>query len=94
MSQCQEKIASVEVEGASRYRYVSVREKKRSIDVGTYVCYGLRAYRREGNRWQEVAYISDVCADGATVRRLARTCTQGNLDPCHLFDVVEDFLGS
>ena len=76
------------------YRYASVREKRRTSEIGTYVTYGLRAYERVGKKWQEVAYVSDVCTDGATVRRLARSCTQGNLNPCHLFDVVEDFLGS
>ena len=94
MSQCQEKVITVEERVTSTYRYASVREKRRTSEIGTYVTYGLRAYERVGKKWREVAYVSDVCVDAATVRRLARSCTQGNLDPCHLFDIVEDFLGS
>lgn len=93
MSQCQEKVMDVK-ELTPTYRYASVREKRRMPEIGTYVTYGLRVYERVGKKWHEVAYLSDVCVDSAVVRRLARSCTQGNLDPIHLFDVVEDFLGT
>ncbi len=94
MSQCQEKVEITKKKVTSTYRYASVREKRRSSELGTYVTYGLRAYERVGRKWREAAYISDICVDAVAVRRLARSCTQGNLDPCHLFDVVEDFLGT
>ena len=93
MSQCQEKARAIK-EVTATYRYGAVRERCRTGEIGTYVTYGLRAYQRVGRKWREVAYVSDVCVDPAVVRRLARSCTQGNLDPCHLFDVVEDFFGT
>lgn len=41
---------------------------------------------------REVAFVSDVSTDRAAVEQLARRCTEGQLDPIHLLDVVEDAL--
>ena len=42
--------------------------------------------------WREIAFVSDVSTDRAAVEQLARRCTEGQLDPIHLLDVVEDAL--
>ena len=90
----QETKIKTEKEGLPTYRYAAVRQVRRLEDVGRYVTYGLFAYRKQSGVWRVVAGISDVSTERQAVRRLARVCTEGNLDPVHLFDVVEDFLGS
>lgn len=79
-------------EEESAYCYFPVRELCHSEELGLYVTYGLHACRRTERGLRAVAYISDVCVDEQAARRLAETCTQGNLDPLHLEDVIEDFL--
>ena len=51
-----------------------------------------RAFQKTECGWREVAFVSDVSTDRAAVEQLARRCTEGQLDPIHLLDVVEDAL--
>ena len=39
---------------------------------------------------EEVAFVSDVSCEQAFVEQLAALCTQLQLYPCHLYDVVLD----
>ena len=41
---------------------------------------------------EEIITVSDVSLDKAFVEGLAKLCTELQLDPIHLFDVVEDAL--
>lgn len=65
-------------------RYSCFRERKHDDEYGYYVTYGILL---DG----EVA-VSDLCLDGRRVRDLVDLCNEGDLDPIHLPDVVEDFL--
>jgi hypothetical protein len=38
--------------------------------------------------------IPDICADRCLAEDLCRRCTEGELDPIHIYEVIEDFLGS
>ena len=71
-----------------RYNYVPVQETKKGEDETSYVTYGLSVRSVE----DEIAFVSDVSTDLEEVRRLADLCTEQELAPEHLQDVIEDFL--
>ena len=68
------------------FRYALISEKLFSSELG------IRAFQKTECGWREVAFVSDVSTDRAVVEQLARRCTEGQLDPIHLLDVVEDAL--
>ena len=70
--------------------YRPFSEKYYSEDIGTYIAYGISVYCGEA----ELLRISDICADRCLVEDLCRRCTEGELDPIHIYEVIEDFLGS
>lgn len=70
----------------SVYKYITVEEKLENPDIGTYTSYGIKAIKEN----VEVEFVSDVSVDKIFVDELARCCTDLQLDPIHLFDVVED----
>ena len=74
------------------FRYALISEKLFSSELGRYRSFGIRAFQKTECGWREVAFVSDVSTDRAAVEQLARRCTEGQLDPIHLLDVVEDAL--
>jgi len=70
------------------YNYIAVEEQLEHPDIGTYTSYGIKAMREN----EDIAFISDVSVNKAFVEALARCCTDLQLDPIHLFDVVEDVI--
>lgn len=68
------------------YKYIVVEEHLEHPDIGTYTSYGIKAMRGT----EAVEFVSDVSVDKTFVEALARCCTDLQLDPIHLFDVVED----
>ena len=38
--------------------------------------------------------ISDICEEPERIRELVRQCNEAQLDPLHLPEVIEDFLGT
>ena len=74
------------------FRYALISEKLFSSELGRYRLFGIRAFQKTECEWREVAFVSDVSTDRAAVEQLARRCTEGQLDPIHLLDVVEDAL--
>ena len=75
------------------FRYALISEQLFSSELGHYRSFGIRAFQKTECGWREVAFVSDVSTDRAAVEQLARRCTEGQLDPIHLLDVVEDALG-
>ncbi len=75
-----------------KWIYTPVREKRTTVELGTYDSVGILAEECEQGRTKEVIWISDVGTDWEAVSRLAELCTEGQLSPCHLLDVIEDFL--
>ncbi len=74
------------------FRYALISEQLFSSELGHYRSFGIRAFQKTECGWREVAFVSDVSTDRAAVEQLARRCTEGQLDPIHLLDVVEDAL--
>ena len=74
------------------FRYALVSEQLFSTELGHYRSFGIRAFQKTECSWREIAFVSDVSTDQAAVEQLARRCTEGQLDPIHLLDVVEDAL--
>ena len=48
----------------------------------------------EDNERKEVLRISDVSADKSKVEELVDLCNKEQLEPVHIYDVIEDFLYS
>lgn len=63
-----------------------------SPELGEYRSFGIQAFSVSPTGAEEVSLISDVSCDPAFVSRLAEKCTQLQLDPVHLLDVVLDAL--
>ena len=72
----------------AKYRYVPVQETLEDDDIGTYVTYGLSVRTVE----EEIAFVSDVSTELDEITHLADVCTEKQLAPEHLADVIEDFL--
>ena len=73
----------------ARYRYIPVRETLKNEET-EYVSYGISVRSAE----EEIAFVSDISTDFEEVRRLADLCTEQELAPEHLEEVIEDFFGS
>lgn len=70
------------------YHYHVTQETIHSNELGSYVTYGIRA---ECNG-ESLAFVSDVSLTLEQAQRLAELCTECQLSPIHLCDVIEDFL--
>ena len=68
------------------FRYIPQQEELKSDELGTYTTYGVKVFENES----EVKYISDVSLDKHFVSELCRKCTEGQLEPIHLMDIIED----
>lgn len=58
------------------------------------ISYGIAAYADAGEEKSAVVLrsVHDITGDGRALERLVRTCNRLRLSPCHLADIVEDFL--
>ncbi len=75
------------------FRYLPIEEQLSTPDLGRYRSFGIAAFQVLEGRWEKKAFASDVSADEVFVSRLAQRCTQAQLNPIHLRDVVEDTIG-
>ena len=50
------------------------------------------AQKRVPDSWRQIAFVPDICTNAQQAQRLAHLCTQGQLEPIHLMDVIEDFV--
>lgn len=41
----------------------------------------------------ELFRLNDVTMDMVMMVRMANMCNEGNLEPCHLYEVIENFFG-
>ena len=71
-----------------RYRYVPIQEILTSEELGTYVTYSISVRTVE----EEIAFVQDVSTDLEEIQHLTSVCTEQELDPDHLEDVIQDFL--
>ena len=72
------------------YLYSVVCEALTHPDIGPYKAYGIKA--SAGDPPAMVGCVSDISTVKAKVQELATKYNELELSPCHLCDVVEDFL--
>ena len=70
------------------WTYIPIKEVLFSFDLGYYCSFGIEVFE-EGVLCMK---ISDVSPDECMVSTLASLCTSEQLEPIHLYDVIEDFL--
>ena len=63
-----------------------------SCELGRYTAFGIAAQKRVPDSWRQIAFVPDICTNAQQAQRLAQLCTQGQLEPIHLMDVIEDFV--
>ena len=68
--------------------YIPVKESLYSQELGRYFSFGIEVQEQGPQRLK----VSDISTNESFVAELARRCTSGQLDPIHLYDVVEDSL--
>lgn len=71
------------------YRYEVV--KMRSL-FAPHNPYGIICMERQDELWSVAAVAAPFSADLEGTTRLAEKCTALQLSPCHLIDVVSDFI--
>lgn len=71
------------------YRYVPIQQTMTSEDHGTYSTFGIQVLLVEET---VLDTFSDVSIELAEVQRLCEICTERQLHPEHIRDVVDDFL--
>ncbi len=69
------------------YTYVTVKESFKNEET-EYASYGISVL--DGDK--EISRVSDISTDFEEVSKLATLCTEQELAPEHLGDVIEDFL--
>lgn len=74
------------------YLYLPIAEYGVEDTLGCYLTFGLEIYETAGEQIRRLKTVSDVSLDAATACAIARDCTLEQLEPCHLYDVLEDHL--
>ena len=76
------------------YKYSVFVEMLKNEDSVAYTAYGIVVCSMEDNERKEVLKISDVSSDKSRVEELVDLCNKEQLEPIHIYDVIEDFLYS
>ena len=69
--------------------YVPKLEKIHNPEIGSYSSFGIAVYQDK----KLILFVSAISTEEALVTNLAMHCSQQQLSPTHLYDVIEDFLG-
>lgn len=72
------------------YLYQTYEEKLNNPDIGSYISFGIIVLSENNTHKEELFRVSDVSADKSFVENLASLCTKEQLDPIHIYDVIED----
>ena len=76
------------------YNYNIFVEDLKNEDFGAYTAYGIVVCSMENNQRKEVLRVSDVSTDKEIVENLIDLFNKEQLEPVHIYDVIEDFLYS
>ena len=76
-----------------KYRYLMIQSEFPHGE-STRVGYGVAAVVNYDETAVVLSSFSDVCSEAELLLPLIETCNSLQLDPIHLADVVDDFLGS
>lgn len=74
------------------FKYQAKKELLHHSDIGSYTAYGITAFCVQGTQEIEVSHISDVFLNDKKACDFAQSCTQYQLDPIHLMDVIQNAL--
>lgn len=74
------------------FQYVSVEETLESPELGTYRTFGIKALCNGSTDFADAVFVSDVSTDCTLVSKIAELCTEQQLHPDHLRDVIVDLL--
>lgn len=74
------------------FRYRPVKQFLSSLELGEYCSYGIHAFVTTPSGCSDAGLIFDISCDFDFVALLADKCTQLQLDPVHLLDIVFDVL--
>ena len=70
--------------------YYTVKESLYNEEVGSFTAYGIGVCETNPYTRKTLKYISDVFLDQKKAEKIVGLCNRLQLDPIHLFDVVED----
>lgn len=73
---------------SGKYRYLPQCQTLKNDEGEEYTAYGIKVLSGE----EEIETISDVSANYEDIRLFCKACTEHELDPIHIYDVIEDFL--
>ena len=79
---------SIIYQNKPRYQYVPVQETITSDELGTYVSYSVSVRTVS----EEIAFVRDVSTSFEEIKEFTDRCTEHQLEPIHLDDLIEDFL--
>ena len=72
-----------------------IREEVYCLGKERRCAFGIVAYSdaKEDGTATVIASVGDVTEDRVALAELVKKCNEGRLDPIHLYDVTEDFIG-
>lgn len=74
------------------YRYLMNEGSFYLPEIGAYQSYGLNVVAEQAGAETLLAVVEDISVDKAFVQALAEMFEQGQLEPIHLMDVLENVL--
>lgn len=74
------------------YKYKMFAEKLNHPDIGNYTAFGIAVYSSVDNNPKKLMNISDISTDKKIVEDLCELCSREQLEPVHVFDVIEDMI--
>lgn len=80
------------VERHTIWSYETVKESRHGPELGRYLTYGLRAWRKTEAGGEEVDFIPDVTTQPRFAELLAELFNRCQLSPLHFREVLEDML--
>lgn len=74
-------------------RYRAFSEKLFHPDLGSYVSYAIIYEERDNDeQWKIAQKVQDVTDSSDTATHMVRLFNEEGLAPCHLYDVIENWL--
>lgn len=74
------------------YKYFVKKETTNNPEIGIYTSYGIKITFVDKQKTKNIQYIPDVFLDENLANKFADLCTINNLEPVHIYDVIEDAL--
>ena len=72
------------------YKYQMFAERLNNPDIGNYTAFGIAVYSSVDNNPKKLMNISDISTEKKLVEDLCELCNREQLEPVHVFDVIED----